>query len=106
MNYQESKKNVAITLFVMAYDASKALEREGCVKVVTGRMGDYACLSVYSKKEELDINGIIDRYEDSIMDDLIKNNTNVNIYNSLEIVSKYITVDTFKKEIMKLMGRN
>ena len=101
MNYQESKKNVAITLFVMEHDAAKELERAGYVKVVKGKKGR----KVYFLPTEINLEPLIEIYTDEIMQDLLKNNTNVTVENSIEIVSKYKTVTTFKQDIIELQGR-
>ena len=101
MNYVMSRVNVDATLAGMAWNAAKELEREGYVKVVKSRKGR----KVYFKPTEINIEPLIFMYSDSIMKDLASSNTEVTSQNAKEIVSKYVTVETFKKDIKELQGR-
>jgi len=101
MNYVMSRVNVDATLAGMAWNAEKELEREGYVKVVTGRKGR----KVYFKPTEINLEPLIFSYSDSIMKQLAESNTEVTSQNAKEIVSKYVTVETFKNDIKNLQGR-
>lgn len=116
MNYKALMANFIVNLTVMARDAAVELEREGYVKVVTSNKGR----KVYFKPTEIHLEPLINAYADAIMKATAKNYKFDNNYKfdesnreeveknykeAKELVSKYVTVDTFKKDIKELQGR-